>query len=87
MGAPATISQISLDNYDLCNINYANSFVVYVSSDGVNWGSAVATVGTGSQLSIATFAPVIAQYVEVQLSAGNGQWWNIAEMNIYSPSN
>jgi hypothetical protein len=86
MGAPATISQITLDNYDLCNINYPNSYAVYVSNDGVNWGSAVATVLAGSQLSIATFPPVIAQYVKVQLSGANGQWWNIAEMNIYSPS-
>jgi hypothetical protein len=86
MGAPATVSQITLDNYDLCNVNYAGSYAVYVSNDAVHWGSAVATVGTGSQLSIATFTPVIAQYVQVQLSAGNGQWWNIAEMNIYSPS-
>lgn len=32
----------------------------------------------------ATFAPVTDQYIRVVLDTGNGNWWNIDELNVYS---
>ena len=59
----------------------------FVSSDGVNWGSAVVSSGTFASTALqkqVSFTPVNARYVQLQpLSEVNGNIWaSMAELNV-----
>jgi hypothetical protein len=65
------------------NGDYPRAYSVYVSQDGTNWGSAVAT-GTGSgQLVTITFASQNARYIKIVQSGSSSNWWSIHELNVY----
>ena len=84
MLSPQTISQISLDSGG----DFARSYQVFTSTDGVNFGTPVAT-GTGTQgVTAVPFTQTTARYVRVtQLtSAGQGAWWSINDFNVYGSS-
>jgi hypothetical protein len=82
MGAASTFNQVVLDAGVNTN-DYARHYGVYVSNDGVNWGSAVAT-GTGSgPLSSLTFATQTARYVRIVLTGSAFASWSITEFNVF----
>ena len=59
---------------------------MYVSNDGVNWGSAIASgPGTGQLLRV-VFEPVTARYVRIVATEGSGNWWSIGEINVFTSS-
>jgi hypothetical protein len=58
---------------------------VYVSNDGVNFGTPVAT-GTGtSPVITVTFATQTARYLKIVQTGTASWWWSIAELNVYAP--
>lgn len=66
------------------NDDYARGFEVYVSSDGVNYGSAVAS-GTGSGPVVeAVFPAQSARYIKVVQTGTASNWWSIRELNVYT---
>jgi beta-glucosidase len=83
MGAVHSIDQITMDSAGSAN-DYAHGYQVNLSSDGVNWGSPVAT-GTGTAaLVTATFTEQTARYIRVTQTGSSTSWWSIAEFNAYT---
>ena len=87
LGSPASFNQIVLDNSVNSSFDYITKYQVYVSNDGVNWGSAIAN-GSGGIGRIAITLPTqTAQYIRIVSTATSGFWWSIGEINVYGPSN
>ncbi len=83
MQAAQTFNEISMDSAGSAN-DFARGYQVFVSSDGVNFGSAVAT-GTGtSALITVQFPAQTARYVKVVQTGAASFWWSIAEFNVYT---
>lgn len=76
-----TISKIVLDAGSYTN-DYPRQYAVYVSKDGTNWGSAVAT-GSGSTVTTITFTAADARYVKVVQTGTASNYWSICEFNVY----
>ncbi len=68
--------------------DYPRGYEVYVSEDGMEWGSPVAS-GTGSgSITTITFAVQTARYVRiVQTGSDSVRWWSIHEIDVYEPAN
>ncbi|UJF32496.1 discoidin domain-containing protein [Paenibacillus hexagrammi] len=63
--------------------DYARGYEVYVSADGTNWGSAVAS-GTGSSAVITVDFPAqSARYIKVVQTGTASNWWSIHEIAVY----
>lgn len=59
-------------------------FNVYVSADGVNWGTAVAT-GVGSDgMTIIPITAVTARYIKIEQTGAKGNYWSIHEMYVFN---
>jgi beta-glucosidase len=83
MGAPQNIDQITMDSAGSVN-DYARGYQVHLSTDGVNWGSPVATgVGSAALVNV-TFPAATARYIRVTQTGSATSWWSIAEFNAYS---
>jgi hypothetical protein len=58
---------------------------VFVSNDGSNWGSALATGNPTTQLVTISFPSQTARYIKVvQTGTVASNWWSIAELNAYN---
>jgi hypothetical protein len=67
--------------------DYVRNYQVLVSTDGLHWGSAVATgSGTGTPVSV-TFARQSARFIQVRqlTSAGTSNPWSINDFNVIGP--
>jgi len=83
MKAAKSFNKIVMDSTG-SNDDYARGFEVYVSSDGVNYGSAVAS-GTGSGLVVeAVFPAQSARYIKIVQTGTASNWWSIRELNVYT---
>ncbi|MWC29297.1 discoidin domain-containing protein [Paenibacillus sp. MMS18-CY102] len=83
MKASKSISKLVMDSTGSDN-DYARGYEVYVSADGTNWGSAVAS-GTGSGPVITVnFTQQNARYIKVVQTGTNPSWWSIQELNVFS---
>jgi len=83
MAATKTFSQIVLDSGTSTG-DYPRGYQVFVSNDGTNWGSAIATgSGTGQVVTI-TFATQSARYIRVVQTGSVGNWWSMHEFNVYN---
>ncbi len=64
--------------------DYPRGYQVNVSSDGVAWGSPIASGAGSSAVTSISFAAVTARYVRVtQTGSVSGTWWSIHEFNVY----
>jgi hypothetical protein len=98
LGASYSLSAFQyLPRQDECANGWIKQYAFYVSTDGVNWGTAVAT-GTFNYGGLSTacpgggvpaaiqvnFTPVTGQYIRLQaLSEINGNpWTSAAEINV-----
>jgi RHS repeat-associated protein len=83
MQVQETFNQITLDAGSSTG-KYPRGYEVYVSDDGTNWGSAVATgTGTTEFISI-TFPWQWARYIKVvQTATSAGNVWAMHELNVY----
>jgi len=65
------------------NGDYPEGFKVFVSTDGENWGTAVAeSKGTNAPHTLVTFEEQTARYVKVQLTEPKGAYWAITELHV-----
>lgn len=86
-----TIDMLSVKGFSKIVMNstgsdndYARGYEVYMSNDGINWGSAIATgSGTGPVVTI-NFANKNARYIKIVQTGTSSSWWSIREINIYS---
>jgi beta-glucosidase len=83
MGAAHSIVQLTMDSAGSVN-DYAHGYQVNLSTDGVNWGSPVATGAGTSALVTVTFPATNARYIRVTQTGTSSSWWSIAEFNAYS---
>lgn len=84
MGSIQHFSGITLDNGHFYAGDYPQGYQVFVSADGSNWGNAVASGnGSGSLVTI-SFATQSARFIKVVLTVNGGDWWSIADFNVYS---
>ncbi|WNR46221.1 discoidin domain-containing protein [Paenibacillus roseipurpureus] len=82
MKVPTTLNGIEMDSTG-SNNDYARGYAVYVSMDGVTWGSPIAT-GTGTNKIITVeFAPQVARYLKVVQTGTNSSWWSVHEVRAY----
>ncbi len=82
MAAPRTFSSLSLNAGSSSN-DFPRGFQVYVSKDGVNWGSAIAAGAGSTPLLTVSFAQQTARYLKiVQTGSSNTWWWSIADLNV-----
>jgi len=87
MTSNQTFSQITLAAPN-SNNDYPVGYQVNVSTDGVNWGSPVAT-GASTQgvpsMTIA-FPTQTARYIRITQTGTTGNWWSIDEFNVANSS-
>jgi len=83
MQAAKTFRRIVMDSTGSSN-DYARGYEVYVSNDGVNWGSAIASgTGTGPVITV-DFATQTARYIKIVQTGSASYWWSIHELNVYA---
>ena len=83
MAKAQTFDTISLDSGSSTG-DYAHGADVYVSSDGSTWTKVASLTATFQQIEAVTFAPQTARYLKVVETGTSGNWWSIAELNVYS---
>jgi len=83
MGVAQPFVELVMDSTG-SNNDYAHGYQVFVSNDGVNWGTAVATgTPTGPVVTVSLSATQTARYVRVvQTSTTPGSWWSMYDVNI-----
>jgi hypothetical protein len=82
-GAVQTFSEITLDTNGAAGDSPAG-YSVTLSSDGVNWGSPIATGDGTTALVTISFSAQTAQYVRITQTGSSTHWWSIAELNFWS---
>jgi hypothetical protein len=83
MGQTQTFNKVELDSGSSTG-DYARSAEVYVSSDGTSWTKVSSIVADGQQTQLASFPAQTARYIKVVNTGSSGNWWSIAEFNVYS---
>src|SRR5262249_48956648 len=74
MLAAQSFSRVVMDSTG-SNNDYAHTYQVFVSNDGTNWGTAIAS-GTGATVTTVDFAAQSARYLRVvQTSNTPANWW------------
>ncbi|MEW9702223.1 discoidin domain-containing protein [Paenibacillus sp. SI8] len=82
MKAVKSINKVVMDSTG-SNQDYARGYEVYVSSDGTEWGSAIASgTGTGAVITIG-FPAHNARYIKVVQTGTSSSWWSIREVWVY----
>lgn len=77
-----SINSIEMDSTG-SNNDYARGYALYVSNDGVTWGSPIATgVGTNRLITI-DFAPHVARFFKIVQTGTNSSWWSVHEVRVY----
>ncbi|MCY0901773.1 MAG: discoidin domain-containing protein [Firmicutes bacterium] len=86
LGKTQAFNQITLDSGPSSPGDYIRDYQVYVSSNGVNWGSAVVDgAGTGETVVI-PMPTQNARYIRIVDTGSSGNWWSIANLNVYASS-
>jgi hypothetical protein len=83
LGSAKTFNKIVLDASAFAN-DYPRGYDVFVSSDGVNWGSAIASGAGSGAVTTISFAAQTKQYVRIVLTASASNYWSIGEVNLYA---
>ena len=87
-GSPTSFDKIVMDNTAKNAFDSLAKYQVYVSDDGVNWGSAVADGSGDLQKVSITMAPQTARYVRIVASAASFFFrWSIGDLKVYGDSN
>ncbi len=64
--------------------DYPRGYQVFVSNDGVSFGSAIATGTPTTQLVTVNFATQTARFIKVVQTGAAANWWSVAEFNVYN---
>ncbi|MFF9810016.1 discoidin domain-containing protein [Streptomyces coeruleorubidus] len=83
LGSPASFNRIVLDTGVNNSFDYVTKYQIYVSDDGVDWGSAIASGSGGIGKVAVTLPTCTAQYIRVVSTAASGFWWAIGDIEVY----
>jgi hypothetical protein len=64
--------------------DFPHGYQVFVSNDGVNFGSAIASGAPTTQLVTVTFATQTARFIKIVQTGTAANWWSVAEFNAYN---
>jgi len=81
MATKQTFTQVTLDAGGNAG-DYPRGYEIYVSDDGVTWGSPVATGIGATQLITVQFPAQAAQFVRVYQVGEATNWWSLTEFNV-----
>jgi hypothetical protein len=63
--------------------DFPRAVQIFASSDGVNWGSSIASAtGTGDVVTI-PLPPTIARYVRIKQTGTSSRWWSISRIDLF----
>ena len=82
MRTAKSFSAVEMDSGGSTN-DYPRGYAVYVSNDGSNWGTAIATGSPTKSPVIATFTTRTARFIKVVQSGTAKFWWSIAEFTVF----
>ncbi|MGA5360524.1 discoidin domain-containing protein [Streptomyces purpurascens] len=83
LGSPTSFNKIVIDTGVNNSFDYVTKYQIYVSNDGADWGSAIAS-GSGGIGKIAVTLPTrTAQYIRIVSTAASGFWWSIGDIEVY----
>ncbi|GGZ50728.1 discoidin domain-containing protein [Streptomyces bluensis] len=86
LGSPTSFNKIVLDTGVNNSFDYVTKYQIYVSNDGVDWGSAIAS-GCGAIGKVAVTLPTrTARYIRIVSTAASGFWWAIGDIEVYGAS-
>ncbi|HEY5583698.1 MAG TPA: RICIN domain-containing protein [Ruminiclostridium sp.] len=84
MGSTKYITRILLNSV---NGDYPRGYQIYVSNDGTNWGSAIASgAGTSDDLDLVfddIYSCQTARYIKIVQTGSASNWWSINEVNVF----
>jgi O-glycosyl hydrolase len=83
MGSPQAVSGLLIDSAANTG-DFARYYQVYISIDGLNWGSAIASGPGAGQLARVVFPTVTTRFIRVVQLGSTGNWWSIAEFNAFT---
>jgi hypothetical protein len=82
MGQQQAVTGLKMDSGSYTS-DFARGYQIFVSNDGVSWGTAVAS-GTGTSSPIAaSFAAVTGRYLRIVQTGSASNWWSIVELQVY----
>lgn len=82
LGRDSSFDTISLVA-DASPNDYPRGYAVYVSNDGSNWGSPIATGSGNDATTDITFSDVSAKYIRVEQTGSDDRlWWSIHELLV-----
>jgi hypothetical protein len=82
MLSPRSFTQLTLDTAGSAS-DYPRGYQVYVSPDGSNWGSPVASGTASSSFVTITFPYQTARFFRIVQTGSASNWWSIHELNVY----
>ncbi|MDX3225844.1 discoidin domain-containing protein [Streptomyces sp. ME19-01-6] len=83
LGSPTSFNKIVIDTGVKNSFDYVTKYQIYVSHDGADWGSAIAS-GSGGIGKIAVTLPTrTAQHIRIVSTAASGFWWSIGDIEVY----
>ncbi|WP_051705235.1 discoidin domain-containing protein [Streptomyces sp. NRRL S-455] len=86
LGSPTSFNKLVLDTGVDNSFDYVTKYQIYVSNDGADWGSAIAS-GSGGIGKIAVTLPTrTARYIRIVSTAASGFWWAIGDIQVYGSS-
>ena len=85
VGSARTFNLVRLDS-DGASSDYPRGYQVFVSNDGTNFGSPIATGAATSSLVSIGFPVQHARYVKIVQTGSSSNWWSISEANLWAPS-
>lgn len=81
MKAAKTFNAVILDVTASMN-DFPVSFSTYVSTDGINWGTAVASGSGTTGTTLITFTMTTARYIKIVQTGSAGNYWSIHEFYV-----
>ncbi len=81
LGAPMQFSRVAIDSGGNL-MDYARSWDLSVSNDGVTWTSVATGAATG-QLTNVDVGSVTARYLRITNTGSAGNWWSISDVRLY----
>ncbi|WNZ11746.1 discoidin domain-containing protein [Streptomyces sp. 11x1] len=83
LGSPTSFNKIVFDTGVNNSFDYVTKYQIYVSDDGAEWGSAIAS-GSGGIGKISVALPTrTARYIRIVSTAASGFWWAIGDIEVY----
>jgi hypothetical protein len=83
LGSNKTFNKVVLDSGS-SPTDYARGADVYVSTNGSTFTKVGSVTVDGQPVQLATFATQTARYIQIKSTSTSGNWWSIAEFNVYA---